>query len=116
MPSFDTRRYYPRDIDLTSITSSNITADNLPGPGRILGNIYRNLGKRLEGYLNSFAESRGSGPRAVALRIRERDSPRELRFRHILHKLPVTYTRDSEEAEQRKDIKKLVQYAKCADN
>ena len=69
MPTPDIRRYYPNDVEVLSIASSNMTEDDRPGPGRILGNVYSKLGRRLEGFIGLFAERRGSGPCALALRI-----------------------------------------------
>ncbi|EJC99313.1 uncharacterized protein FOMMEDRAFT_31373 [Fomitiporia mediterranea MF3/22] len=55
-------------LSATSI-SSTITASDLPGAGRILGNLYSFLGKRLEETLNRLAERCGYGPRAIEDRI-----------------------------------------------
>lgn len=54
-----------------STASTNETADNLPGPGRILGNIYVALGRRLENGIGLAAGKMGIGPRAIALKIRK---------------------------------------------
>lgn len=107
MPNSNVRRHYPKDIDIVSVTSSNITEDNRPGPGRILGNVYSSLGRRLEGFLNSLAERQGLGPEAVALRIRQR----EYDTRDRRQGPSAKYSR-KEAAEQQKDIRKLVRYAK----
>ena len=56
--------------DLYSIASTNETADNIPGPGRILGNLYRLLGQKLEEGLGSLAGKFGHGPRATALEFK----------------------------------------------
>ncbi|KAI5121793.1 hypothetical protein M0805_009785 [Coniferiporia weirii] len=55
-----------------SSASSNATADNLVGPGRILGNVYGFAGRRLERRLGSIADQMGYGPRATAVRIERR--------------------------------------------
>lgn len=112
MRSFDTRYYYPNDVDIVSIVSSNMTEDDRPGPGRILGNVYSSLGRQLESLLNSFAERRGLGPEAVAHRVRRREE--DLFNRRRLERPPTNYTKE-EAVQQRKDVKKLVRYAKCAD-
>lgn len=54
-----------------SIASSNETADNLPGPGRILGNVYVSLGRRLERGVARVAGRMGFGPQVLALKIRK---------------------------------------------
>lgn len=51
--------------ELCSIASSNETADNLPGPGRLLGNLYDSAGRRLEGGLGRVAVQMGHGPRPI---------------------------------------------------
>lgn len=43
------------DYELCSIASSNETADNLPGPGRLLGKLYDSAGQRLENGLGRVA-------------------------------------------------------------
>ncbi|KLO06943.1 hypothetical protein SCHPADRAFT_1002030 [Schizopora paradoxa] len=53
-----------------STISTNATAPNLPGPGRTLGLLLNDLGKRLELFINLLAMRRGLGPRAVAREIR----------------------------------------------
>ncbi|KAI5118530.1 hypothetical protein M0805_009682 [Coniferiporia weirii] len=55
-----------------SVASSNETADNLPGAGRVIGNIFSCTGKGLERQLSSVAERLGFGPRATAFRIQRR--------------------------------------------
>lgn len=67
------RRFFPHDIDIISISSPNITEDDRPGHGQVIENVYRSIGKSLEGTLSLFAESRGLGPKAVALRIHRRE-------------------------------------------
>lgn len=55
--------------NLCSLPSSNETASNLPGPGRMLGNFYGFLGRRLGIGMSRAAERMGYGPRVVAMRI-----------------------------------------------
>ncbi|KAH8112580.1 hypothetical protein DFH11DRAFT_1605600 [Phellopilus nigrolimitatus] len=50
-------------------TSSSRTASNLPGAGRVLGNLISSLGRILERLFSRFAEGMGMGPRAVARKI-----------------------------------------------
>ncbi|KAH8113660.1 hypothetical protein DFH11DRAFT_1727646 [Phellopilus nigrolimitatus] len=52
-----------------SSISSNATADNLPGPGRLLGNLYMFLGRRLEAAASRYMEKRGYGPEASKERL-----------------------------------------------
>ncbi|KAH8113678.1 hypothetical protein DFH11DRAFT_1600391 [Phellopilus nigrolimitatus] len=49
-----------------SSLSSTATADDLPGAGRILGNLYAFLGRRLETAVSRFMEKRGYGPKAIS--------------------------------------------------
>ncbi|THG98318.1 hypothetical protein EW145_g7446 [Phellinidium pouzarii] len=55
-----------------STLSSNMTADNLPGAGRILGNVYSFLGRYLKSMAGRAAERLGYGPRVTAIRIQKR--------------------------------------------
>ncbi|KAI5120946.1 hypothetical protein M0805_001651 [Coniferiporia weirii] len=98
---------YDTDSDRDSIASvsTNATADNLPGPGRIIGNIYGRLGGRLEVQLGRVAEKMGRGPRATAIRIQARRkviasvSPSKL----------LTIKAENERLE--KDCKRMLMYA-----
>lgn len=54
-----------------SIASSNETADDLPGPGRLLGNLYVSTGKRFENGLGMVAVRMGHGPHVLALKIQK---------------------------------------------
>lgn len=66
--------FRPASID------SDVTADNLPGPGRNLGLLYAHLGRKLEQRIHSFASRRkpkqtgNSGPTTVLSRIESVDS------------------------------------------
>lgn len=104
MSSSDARCYDARYVDTTSIISSNITEDDLPGHGRVLGNVYSSLGRRLERLLSSLAERYDTGPNAVARRIRKTEGKR---------RWSDACTRKELER-QREDIKRLVRYAKYA--
>ena len=75
MPTPIQNRFPPFEADIVSIQSSNDTADNLPGPGRLLGKVYNEVGKRLESLLNSIAEKRRLGPSNIAQRIKDRERP-----------------------------------------
>lgn len=56
----------------TLSTSSSLTASNLVGAGRTLGNLYGYLGRRLERALSQFMLKRGFGPSGTAARISNR--------------------------------------------
>ena len=56
--------------EICSAAGSDETADNLPGHGRLLGNLYSFIGEALETKLGWTAERMGFGPRAVAKNIR----------------------------------------------
>ncbi|KLO08855.1 hypothetical protein SCHPADRAFT_981278 [Schizopora paradoxa] len=56
--------------DTRSSVSTNATAPNLPGPGRILGLLLDRVGKRIESFLNRCANRSGMGPVATAREIR----------------------------------------------
>ncbi|KAH8103224.1 hypothetical protein DFH11DRAFT_1656469, partial [Phellopilus nigrolimitatus] len=59
------------DLDsvYTLVSTSSRTASNLPGAGRVLGNLISSLGRTLERFFSRFAEGMGMGPRAVARKI-----------------------------------------------
>lgn len=82
---------------LESETSTNLTADDLPGPGRLLGNLYVALGTPLERRIGQLADKLGYGPRATAIKIKKR--------RHLSTSSSSTYA-SSGNAEDVKDLKK----------
>lgn len=49
--------------------STNSTVSNLPGPGRVLGNLYSFAGQHLERRLGNVAQKAGFGPEAVYEKI-----------------------------------------------
>lgn len=57
----------------TSVSSTNDTASNLPGPGRVLGNVYSSAGRRLERAVGVVAHKAGFGPNATYKKIQELD-------------------------------------------
>lgn len=57
------------EYELCSASSSNETADDLPGLGRVLGNLYTSVGRKLENGLGNVAVRMGRGPNATALKI-----------------------------------------------
>ena len=57
--------------EICSAAGSDETADNLPGPGRLLGNFYSLVGRKLEAELGHTAQRLGFGPQAVAKKIQK---------------------------------------------
>lgn len=53
-----------------SANSSTATESDRPGTGRIIGNLYSFVGKRIEKRLSTISVRLGYGPRATAVRIR----------------------------------------------
>lgn len=92
-----------------------MTDSDIPGPGRTLGKVYVALGCRLELFLNRLAERRRLGPAGVAFRIRDRLTTALKRGGRgggqIKSGSVLRYT-EGEKAEQRKDMKKLLNYVK----
>ena len=56
--------------EVCSATDSTETADNLPGHGRLLGNFYSFVGRKLDAKLGHAADRMGLGPPAIARKIR----------------------------------------------
>lgn len=108
MSTANFRHYYPKDVDFISITSTNITASDLPGPGRVLGNVLSNLGRRLEQALGCLAARNGYGPQNVASRIQKLDYAC---WRWEGDERVFRYSNDDAKR-QRKDIKRLIGYAR----
>ena len=65
------RDYRSNRYTFTFYSSTNDTASNLPGPGRLLGNAYSYAGRRLERAVGVVAHKAGFGPNAVYQRIQE---------------------------------------------
>lgn len=57
-----------REGSVCSVSSTNETASDLPGPDRLLGNLYSFGGRHLEALIGKIAEKMGYGPRVVAQR------------------------------------------------
>lgn len=73
------QEYNFEKCSLISSITTNATADDLPGPGRILGNFYSYAGCHLEVQIGRLAEKMGKGPRMAADRIiRRRTKARSL--------------------------------------
>ena len=49
--------------------SRNVTEDDIPGPGRLMGKFYAVLGRKIETVLSRAGHSMGRGPAPVAARI-----------------------------------------------
>lgn len=84
-----------------------MTASDLPGAGRILGNVFSYLGRKLESALESLAAKRGHGPQNIVLRIHERDNAYQ-------DKLNVKYIQEYTAQDTRKQMKdpgRLIGYA-----
>lgn len=91
-----------------SSDSTNITADNLVGAGRVLGNVYVFLGNRLEGRLGASAEKLGYGPQASATKVQRH---RQL-MASTLEDPELQTSFDMDNKEVLKHCRKLLQYAK----
>ena len=107
----DWRRIYPADIDIVEVESLNATESDLPGPGRVLGNLYARCGQIMEKCLNCLAERFVLGPPAVIERIEGRLYQGRLRVRDLDNDGRVIYIIGKEENDQRKDLKRLIRYA-----
>ena len=84
-----------------SAESSNITEDDIPGPGRLLGKVYTGLGRRIEIILSLAARFMGRGPAPVAARIKD------------LRRYPWLPVPDRETEEKlKKECKALVKYTR----
>lgn len=59
--------------------STNATADNVPGPGRVLDLAYQRGGRILEFHLSRVANRAGFGPDAVVRRIEKQSSSAVIR-------------------------------------
>ena len=80
-----------------SAESRNVTEDDIPGPGRLMGKFYAVLGRKIETVLSLAARSRGKGPAPVAARIKE-----------------LTWSQAPDAAKKReKECKTLVKYTRC---
>lgn len=64
--------------EVCSLTSSAETADDLPGPGRLLGNLYTFIGRKFENRVGSVAVRMGYGPTVSALKIQRIEEDQSL--------------------------------------
>lgn len=91
--------------------STDSTISNKSGPGRLLDKqVYGPLGRLLDALFDAIAARRHSGPYQATLRILELDYQR--RHIELIKKASIGYT-TVQSTQQRKRIKKLLQYTKC---
>ena len=88
------------EYECCSIASTNATVDNLPGPGRLLGNLYSSAGRRLEDGLGRVASRMGYGPNAMSMKIQELLEDKSLR----------SFTRRKKLKKKCKDLAQYVKY------
>lgn len=110
----------PSEVSITSTA----TADNNPGPGRIVDNLFQKWGKALERYLEKLLSRYGVGPEAVAARIRDLRAPYRSRYGYYdrfsyFFAVPISYDyisipngRQIERQRLSTYCKKLLKYAK----
>ncbi|KLO08842.1 hypothetical protein SCHPADRAFT_1000667 [Schizopora paradoxa] len=98
--------------DSISTISSNATASNLPGAGRVVGNVFETLGRRLESIINRVATDRGLGPLAVAQDIRKLRRHDETTFVQR-YTAPSRQLSKQEAKALKKRCEKLLKYAKA---
>lgn len=112
MSDFNLRRVCPPDVVFFDVHSRNETESDRPGHGRLLGNLYSRCGRLVEASLNSLAKKTNIGPSAVVRRVKNRVLRGERRARELdIWDGRVMY-RGKEANDQRKDLKKLVHYAR----
>ena len=112
MTNSNWRRFYPRDVDIIELDSSNDTESDIPGHGRLLGRLYKNLGRHVESFVNRVAVRYEAGPTVVAIRVKNRAELARKRARYLQDYTGHFVYVDKEEAVQRKDLKKLIGYTK----
>ena len=98
--------YRFEQCSLAGSISTNATADDLPGHGRLIGLFYASAGKRLELHVGRVAEKFGKGLNMTSARIerrREKMAHLELGSAKLLRK----------DAKVKKDILKLLKYTQC---
>lgn len=95
-------------VPTASSVDTNATADNLPGPGRNLGNLIGYLGKALERYLSRQLSQRGVGPESVAEAIRKIRGHN----RHSIGEIQAEQADNEDRIKLTKYCKKLFKYSK----
>ncbi|KLO07246.1 hypothetical protein SCHPADRAFT_656886 [Schizopora paradoxa] len=97
--------------DTSSSVSTNATAPNQPGPGRLVGRLFDRLGKRIESLLNKRASNLGTGPVPVAQEIRSLRRHRELTLLER-YSMPPRKLSEGEAKTLKKLCNKLVKYVR----
>lgn len=92
------------EYEICSIASSTETADNLPGPGRLLGNLYTGAGRRLEDEFGRIAALMGYGPNAMSMKIQKLLMDKSLR----------AFSRRKKLKKKCKDLARYVRYVQSA--
>ena len=104
--------------DMVSISteSRNETASDIPGPGRLLGEVYGKLGRKLQTVLNFAARSTGRWPAPRANEIER--LARTLEYKKLCHMYyqcppcPKVVVKKLEKKLE-KGCKALVKYTRC---
>ena len=98
LPVHPTAEMDPEDMVSISAESSNETASDIPGPGRLLGKFYARLGWMPETVLNLIARSMGRGPVTTS---------NEIQRLALTLKYPERYLDSRAPSETRVVVKKL---------
>lgn len=95
-------------------TYTDETADNLPGPGRGLDNLYQFLGQKLERGLGVVADKAGFGPAAAGRRVEKAALVAQYRRRSngLLEKLKL----EAAKRDVRQGCKALIKYSQWVSN
>ncbi|KAH8116687.1 hypothetical protein DFH11DRAFT_1124127 [Phellopilus nigrolimitatus] len=94
--------------------STTATADNLPGAGRVLGNVYSFFGRRLEVAASKFMARRGYGPHAATERIDTLRSGFWIYGENsvIYREQCISFPHSKEDQKVRKNCDKLLKYVR----
>ena len=105
----------PEDMASISAESSNETASDIPGPGRLLGKVYAKLGQKLETVLNLAARSTGRGPAPTANEIEQLARTLKDPYCYLDCGAPSETKAAVKKLERKleKGCKVLVKYARC---
>ncbi|KLO08845.1 hypothetical protein SCHPADRAFT_944117 [Schizopora paradoxa] len=90
--------------------STNATAPNLPGPGRLVGLLLDGVGNRIESLLNKCANRIGMGPAHIAQEIRLLRGLRDLTIRE-LYSMHSSQLSEREKKKLKKRCNKLLKFA-----
>ena len=61
---------WERNFEYVEVDSSNATASDIAGPGRILGKVYKKLGRPIERIFNNLSAQKSPNPGVFAVKIR----------------------------------------------